>query len=678
MQLNHSIAVLKGMGPKTATIFNNHGINTVEDLCYFFPRGWIDATTVREIKDLRGGVSALIHVRVVMAKPGMSQRTRKPYLRATVADASGSLDVVWFYANYLKQKVKPGAEFMLYGKVQTRYGQPPVMMSPKFITEPSIIPVYPEIGGLASQKVVALTKQIVPAMADIEDFLPSELVAEHRLLPLAEAVRMLHFPDRVNDIPEAQKRLGFNELLMLMVPSLMNQKERAQEKTDALVGDAGKISGWLGTLPFQPTPDQTKVIHEVLGDMAETKPMNRLVQGDVGSGKTVVGLAAAYQAVLHGKQAVWLAPTELLAKQHFATAQQLLAGLPVSLGLWTRTQHAIPGKDKVKSEEVLAQDLIIGTHALLSESLTFQNLGLLIIDEQHRFGVKQRAHLRHFGGKQVHLLSMTATPIPRTMALLIYGDLQLSTIKEKPLGRKPVVTKVVDPNNRKSAYDYVETLVAKGYQAFVVCPTIEPAEDDEANIMNQLFQTIEEKKSVVRWYEELKQLFPQRRLGMLHGKLKAPEKEQIMTAFRSGEIDMLVTTTVIEVGVDVSNANIMIIESAERFGLAQLHQLRGRVGRSEQQALCLLFPSSVDKQDNERLKIMEASDDGFVLAEKDLQLRGPGELTGLAQSGIPPLRFASLQDADQIARVQSVAHELVNNPQFASSLQRFWRLHHPE
>lgn len=681
MNLTDRIELLKGMGPKTAAIFNANGIRTVEDFAYFFPRGWIDATTAKPIAELRLDQSGLIEAQVVTVKQGMSQKTRKPYLRATVADMSGSIDVIWFYATYLKQKVKPGAQFKLYGKVRSWGKGERAIISPRFIVAPSVIPVYSEIGGLRSQKIIPLMQQVTPLLPALPDFLPAEVRDEYHLLALHQALQLMHFPGHVNDIDVARKRLAFDELLMLVVPSLMAKRERAQEQTQALHEENAKINTWFTTLPFPLTNDQQTVINEILADMSQTKPMNRLVQGDVGSGKTIIGLAGACNAIFNGRQAVWLAPTELLAKQHFETAKKLLEPLNISIGLWTRTSHFIADgleSEKANRDTVTAQSLIIGTHALLSEKIEFQNLGLLVIDEQHRFGVQQRAQLRTFGGRPVHLLSMTATPIPRTMALLLYGDLSLSVIKEKPIGRKPVVTKVVRESDRAKAYEYIDSFISKRNQAFVVCPLIEPTQDEEANVFNQLFQAVEEKKSVVTWFEKLKQQFPHRKIGMLHGKMKPAEKESVMQLFRNGELDILVSTTVIEVGVDVPNANIMIIESAERFGLAQLHQLRGRVGRSEKQALCLLFPSNEDKLDNERLRLMEQTNDGFILAEKDLELRGPGEVTGIAQSGIPPLKFASLKNTEEVAQVRQIAEQLLDKQEFQESFQRFWRIHHPE
>ncbi len=676
MELSYPIGVLKGMGPKTREVFHQHGILTLEDLLYFFPRGWMDASTVVPLSELRVGKPALIDVQIVTIKEGMSQRSRLPYMKCMVADTTGSTEVIWFHPRFLRQKVKVGARFLLHGTLN-RLGNVVTLVSPKFIDTPSVLPVYPQIGGLAPHKVRPLMLQLKPLIAKVPDYLPESVIAGQNLLSLQATLAAMHFPDSLDAIVQAKKRLAFDELLMIVMPSLMNQEARDKEIVPTLTIQKNEVDTWIKSLPFPLTDDQQTVITTILNDLAQTKPMNRLVQGDVGSGKTVVGLAAMLAVLSAGKQVAWLAPTELLAAQHFSTAQKLVSP-EISLGLWTRSHHATRSEDKADLSTVLSQQFIIGTHALLQDKIEFKNLELLIIDEQHRFGVNQRAKLRNFGGKPIHLLSMTATPIPRTMALLVYADLRLSVIKQMPAGRKPITTRVVEDANREKAYAFIDQHIAAGEQIYVVCPAIEPTKDDEASVFNTLFESVDEKKAVTTWVKELQVVFPQRRIQELHGKMKSAEKEEIMTAFREGRINILVSTTVIEVGVDVPNATFMVIENAERFGLAQLHQLRGRVGRGEKQSFCLLFPSSDSKKENERLQLMESTTDGFVLAEKDLELRGPGELTGLAQSGLPALKYASLQDAQLIETVKNVAQDLLHNPLFAASLERFWRFYHPE
>lgn len=680
--LSDPVTYLKGLGPKTATALQKHGITTVEDLLYFFPRGWIDASRVTAIRDMRMGVPATLRVKVMHVREGISQRTKLPYLRALLQDDSGSVTAMWFHPRFIKPKVGVGTELLLHGALQGWRAQDATIMSPKILQATSIIPVYSSMQGVAPHRIVSLLRQAKECVEHFPDFIPERVRAEHGLLSLPEAIKTMHWPDNVNSIAEARKRLAFDELMMLVVPSLTSRREREQEKVDALVIDPTMVNAWCKRLPFQLTDDQHQAIQDALEDVASSTPMNRLLQGDVGSGKTVVGLAAALAVIHAGKRVVWLAPTELLARQHVATATQLLRDSGVTCALVTRTYHEIcsDGVCSVAARDVCcAQQLVIGTHALLADKITLNDLGLLIIDEQHRFGVKQRAQLRLIGGKPTHLLSMTATPIPRTMALLLYGDLQLSTIKQKPLGRKPVITRVVEAAKREQAYDFLDQVMKVGAQVYVVCPLITPSEEKEVvDIPNELFHFVEDKKSVTTWAQELRERFPHRRIGVLHGQLKAVEKTSVMDQFRQGELDMLVSTTVIEVGVDVPNATCMVIEGAESFGLAQLHQLRGRVGRGDRQSFCLLFPTTEKGNAMKRLKVLESTTDGFVLAEKDLELRGPGEITGLMQSGLPPLRFANLQDGERIQLVRTITEQCLDDPVFRAGYDRFWRLHHPE
>ncbi len=683
LPLTTSIRLLKGMGPKTAVLFENHGIATLEDLLTFYPRSWNDARHITPIDQLRSGSPFLIQAAVVRVQEGRSQRTRAPYLRALVADTSGSLEVLWFHSPYLKQKLKPGSQWLLYGLIQGWRAAERTMMAPKFLAAPTILPVYSEIGGVSSLKIQSFMEQARSSLALVTDYLSPPLRAKLEVISLGEALEAMHFPTTMEQLLQARKRLGFDELMLLAAPSLLAKQARDQELGEGVALDPTVLTNWEKNLPFRLTGDQKQVIQTIGHDLAAPRPMNRLLQGDVGSGKTVVALAAAIQVAQAGKQTIWLAPTELLARQHFATAQRLLgadAGV-TAVGLLTRTtrlQLSAAGEVKATREALCDLPLIIGTHALLHDELHFPRLGLLVIDEQHRFGVKQRAQLRLFAGRPIHLLSMTATPIPRTMALLLYGDLELSVIKEKPVGRKPVVTRVVASENRLKAYDFINTHVEHSSQVYVVCPLIDPPEDKGDITLSSLFDTVEEKKAVTTWQQEIQTHFPGRRIGILHGKLKAEEKQATMGAFRQGEIDILVTTSVIEVGVDVPNATIMVIENAERFGLAQLHQLRGRVGRGETQSFCFLFPSTDDQKDNARLQIMEQTSDGFILAEKDLELRGPGQITGLAQSGMPQLRFASFNDLEQIQTIKAIAQELVQDPHFLQFVDRFWRAYHPE
>ncbi len=678
LELHHPIGALKGVGPKTVDVFYKHGIRTVEDLLYFFPRAWIDASQILTLDKAKTDQAILCRVRVVATKSGMSYKNRLPYIRATLADATGSIDAMWFRQPYLKTKLKNGSEHLLYGRVhQWRAGER-LLVSPKFMNGPEIMPVYSEIGGLTSEKIRRLVGDLLPICNGVEDHISDDIRQQLKVLELKDALKTIHAPHSLNEINSAKDRFGFEELIMTAVPSLLAKQAREKEKARAMSEHKQAVETWVKSLPFTLTSSQVEAMDTIIHDLTLDRPMNRLLQGDVGSGKTVVALGAALATHLSQRQIVWLAPTELLAEQHYHTTRKLMSQNQVgSVALWTRSLKLLndetspPGKLK-------EANIIIGTHAVLQNDVSFDNLGLLIIDEQHRFGVKQRALLRKLSGNPVHLLSMTATPIPRTMALTMYGDLDISTLKDKPLGRKHITTRVVEDINRTKAYEFIDKHIAAGRQVYVVCPMIEPSADAEANVFVSLFQPVEERKAVKTQFEEMQKIFPTRRVGLLHGKMKADEKAEAMEDFRTGKIDILVSTTVIEVGVDVPNATIMMIESAERFGLATLHQLRGRVGRSDMQSFCLLFPSTDSKKENTRLQLLESTNDGFILAEEDLKLRGPGELTGLAQSGLPKLKFATFDDLVKVEKIKAVLPKLIEIPRFREAVDRFWRLYHPE
>lgn len=681
LELHHPIGALPGVGPKTGDVFHKQGIRTVEDLLYFFPRAWIDATKVSPVSEAKRDTPILCDVRVISVKSGMSHKNRLPYIRAVLADESDTIDAMWFHAPYLKTKLTTGSRHLLYGTVHGWKSGERMLVSPKFMNQAEIIPVYTEIGGLNSEKIRRFISSLLPALEKTQDHLSDDVRTTLGVASILETLQKIHAPQSLQDITVAKARLAFEELMMVAVPSLLAKSQREAEQAVPLSVASDVVNEWVDTLPFHLTNGQSEAVSILLRDIEKTRPMNRLLQGDVGSGKTVVALAGALKTVRAKRQVVWLAPTELLAAQHFSTTQQLLQRHhpDIQVVLWTRTQKIKTGTESPAIKKDLDRaDIVIGTHAVLNDSFVFEQLGLLIIDEQHRFGVKQRALLRKLSDRAVHLLSMTATPIPRTMALTLYGDLDISTIREKPLGRKDVVTRVVGDVDRPKAYDFIEKHMQAGHQVYVVCPMIEPTADKEANLFIEKFQSMEEVKAVTQWFSEMQKVFPSRRVGLLHGKMKGVDKEKVMQQFRDGSIDILVSTSVIEVGVDVPNATIMAIESAERFGLATLHQLRGRVGRSDKPSFCFLFPSTREKMENTRLQLLESTNDGFILAQKDLELRGPGELTGLAQSGLPRLRFATFDDLEKIEKIKEVLPELAASEHFREAVDRFWRLYHPE
>lgn len=678
LELHHPIGALKGVGPKTVEVFHKHGIRTVEDLLYFFPRAWIDASQITMLDKARTNQAILCQVRVVATKSGISYKNHLPYIRATLADATGSIDAMWFRQPYLKTKLNNGSEHLLYGRVQSWRAGERLLVSPRFMKAPEIMPVYSEIGGLTSEKIRRLVGDLLPICNRIVDHIDGDIRQRLNVLELKQALKTIHAPNSLGQIHQAKDRFGFEELIMTAVPSLLAKQAREKEKAQAMSEHKQAVETWVKSLPFELTASQVEAMDMIIRDLTLDRPMNRLLQGDVGSGKTVVGLGAAMSTYLSKKQVVWLAPTELLAIQHYNVIRKLLnTTVDCCVALWSGNSRQINGV-KATLSQLFRANIIIGTHAVLQHKITFDSLGLLIIDEQHRFGVKQRALLRKLSGNPVHLLSMTATPIPRTMALTVYGDLDVSTLKDKPLGRKNITTRVVEDVNRGKAYEFIDKHIAAGRQVYVVCPMIEPSQDAEANIFVSLFEPVEERKAVKTQFEEMQKIFPNRRIGLLHGKMKADEKAEAMEDFRTGKIDILVSTTVIEVGVDVPNATIMVIESAERFGLATLHQLRGRVGRSDMQSFCLLFPSTDSKKENARLQLLESTNDGFILAEEDLKLRGPGELTGLAQSGLPKLKFATFDDLVKVEKIKAVLPKLIEIPHFREAVDRFWRLYHPE
>lgn len=678
LELHHPIGALKGVGPKTVEVFYKHGIRTVEDLLYFWPRAWIDASQVTPLCKAKTDQAILCQVRVVAIKSGISYKNRLPFIRATLADATGSIDAMWFRQPYLKNRLKNGIEHWLYGRVhQWRAGER-LLISPKFMTGPEIMPVYSEIGGLTSEKIRRLVGDLLPICNGIEDHIANDIRQQLNVLELKQALKTIHAPNSLVEIQQAKDRFGIEELIMTAVPGLLAKQAREKEKAQAMSEHKVAMTTWVKSLPFELTNSQKAAIDTIIHDLTLDRPMNRLLQGDVGSGKTVVALAASLETHFSGRQVVWLAPTELLACQHYAVIKNLLNITDdCYVALWTGSVRQINGAMATR-DKITKADIIIGTHAVLQHKMTFDNLGLLIIDEQHRFGVKQRALLRKLSGNPVHLLSMTATPIPRTMALTMYGDLDISTLVDKPLGRKHITTRVVEEANRDKAYEFIDKHIAAGRQVYVVCPMIEPSKDAEANVFVSLFQLLDERKAVKTQFEEMQKKFPNRQIGLLHGKMKPGEKSQAMNNFRAGKTDILVSTSVIEVGVDVPNVTIMVIESAERFGLATLHQLRGRVGRSDMQSFCMLFPSSDSKKENARLQLLESTNDGFILAEEDLKLRGPGELTGLAQSGLPRLKFATFDDLVKVEKIKTVLPKLIEIPRFREAVDRFWRLYHPE
>ncbi len=637
-------------------------LKNVSDLFLYFPVRYDDFSNITLIKDLKINEKQTIRG---MIKSIKNKRTSKRWLiltEAKVEDKSGQLKIVWFNQPYLEKFLRIGTYVTLNGKIEMSYNSvsmnSPAFEKFKFDSKGGqILPVYSETNGMSSKYLRFILKPLLKLSDKFNDFMPDEIKKKLSLIDLSEALKQIHFPDNLEILKKARLRLAFDELFLLQLNNLLKKKKWQENKAFKIKFDEKLIKKFVASLPFKLTKDQKITAWEIFLDLEKDKPMNRLLEGDVGSGKTVVALMAMYLIANFKKQSILMAPTEILAKQHYETISRICTNVlrpqitQMRIGLLTRVDHKINDKDvskialinKAKKGQI---DILIGTHAVIQEDIKFKNLALTVIDEQHRFGVEQRAKLKKINidsKKSPHLLSMTATPIPRTLALGLYGDLDISILKEKPVGRKKILTKLVAPYNRDKAYEFIREKINLGRQVFVVCPRIK-ASEEKPDLNQNMWDDV---KAVEEEYEKLKkEIFPEFKIAMMHGKLKKEEKEKTLLKFRNNEIKILVSTSVIEVGIDFPNATIMMIEGAERFGLAQLHQFRGRVGRSEIQSFCFLFSDSMSQKSYDRLMALVSCDDGFVLAEKDLELRGPGEVYGIRQSGIPDLKMASLMDVN--------------------------------
>lgn len=652
MKLTDKVSVLNGVGDVVAKRLARLGIETIQDLLLHYPRRWEDYSQVTAISQTKPGEIAVV-AELNSIATRRSFRRRLTITEAVITDQTGSLKVVWFNQPFVANQLKAGERYFWAGKLEFKGGylslNNPMVELAGATTGGKIFPVYPETSQLSSKQLRRYVGDVISLCDGLRDNLPDEIEQNYDLISFGQAVRQLHQPTTMQQVEQARRRIGFGELFGYMLTGLYLRKARQSESSAAMAFELAVVKQLVDGLPFELTDGQRKATWQILQDMEKPQPMNRLLQGDVGSGKTVVALIAAAMAAHHGYQTAYMAPTEILAAQHADTASTLLKPLGLRVGLLVASLKSAAKRELQEQIGNGSIDLVIGTHALLSEKVAFKNLGLVEIDEQHRFGVRQRAALRSKASISPHMLTMTATPIPRSLALVVYGDLDISVISELPAERKPVTTQVFTEAQRLSAYQHIEQRLGAGEQAFVVCPRI--IQDDSSG-----------KKSVEAEYDRLrKSIFAHRRIGLLHGRMKADDKAAVMSKFATGKLDILVSTTVVEVGVNVPNATVMLIEGADGYGLASLHQLRGRVGRSDKQSYCYLIGSAENPESLARLKSLEKTHDGLRLAQIDLMSRGPGEVYGKLQHGYFDLRMASLTDTLLIEQVREAAQAFLSS-----------------
>ena len=655
MDLNKNVQFIKGVGEARAKLLNRLGIYELKDLITYYPRTYEDRSIPKKIEELVDGEEALIEVMPVTRVSEVRIRRNMTILKMNARDDTGVCQMTWFNQSYLKGMFKPGEYYKFYGKVSKK-GNRVEMNSPVYDKAEDtkntgrIIPIYPTTFKLSQTTLRKIIENGLSEMnGKIDESLPEYLIDEYKLLDLNTAVKQIHFPDSFDDFNLARKRLVFEELLSMQLALLALKNQYSKDVKGIAFDKDAKMSDVINKLPFFLTKAQLRVLEEIDSDMEREKPMNRLLQGDVGSGKTVVALIAAYKCVKSGYQAAIMAPTAILASQHLESFSEILKDTGI------RCELLISGITKKKKEDILRRlevgeiDILIGTHALLEENVVFKKLGLVVTDEQHRFGVRQRSIITQKGDNP-DVLVMTATPIPRTLALILYGDLDISIIDELPPNRKKIETYAVTKGMDQRVNNFLKQQIDQGRQAYIVCPLVE--ENEEINA-----------KSVMELAEHYKnEVFSDYRVEYLHGKMKPKEKDAIMEEFKNGNIDILISTTVIEVGVNVPNSNIMVVENAERFGLAQLHQLRGRVGRGEYQSYCILKYNGNSQVIRERMKVMTSTNDGFVISEKDLELRGTGEFFGTKQHGLPEFKIANLfEDIGTLKAVQAIAIKIIND-----------------
>ncbi|OGZ33921.1 MAG: ATP-dependent DNA helicase RecG [Candidatus Portnoybacteria bacterium RBG_19FT_COMBO_36_7] len=691
MNLDSPIQSISRLTPTYQKRLLKLGIKNLRDIFYHFPFRYEDFSKIKPIGELKLNETATIQGQITEIKNIKTWKKRMYITEAYIQDKTGVIKAIWFNQPYLTDTLKTGQTVSLSGKIS--FDKTLCLSNPAYEKMQKhgqlchtgrLVAVYPETKGISSRWLRYIIKMLLPKfLSQIKDYLPLEIKKSQGLLDLSRAIEQIHFPKTIKHSEAARKRLVFDELFLIQLFVLQQKMKWRKNIAPNISFDQTLIKNFVESFPFKLTDAQRRSAWEILQDLDKSKPMNRLLEGDVGSGKTVVAAIAMLQATKAGWQAALMAPTEILAQQHFRELTKILINLDLSIGLLTGTETMAFSASEFKTtkKEDLLKDIstgkiqiVVGTHALIQKTVNFKKLALVVVDEQHRFGVAQRAALQknikkiEDGLTQTipHLLSMTATPIPRTLALTIYGDLDISLLDELPKGRQEIITKIVAPIQRQQAYEFIRRQIKEGRQVFVICPRIEVSDklqtenNNEPHLMINDNRSWDDVKAVKEEYEKLhKIIFPDLRINMLHGKLKSKEKEKTMLDFKNGKTDILVSTSVVEVGVDVPNATVIMIEGADRFGLAQLHQFRGRVGRGTHQSYCFLFSESSAKNTNARLKAIINCKNGFELAEKDLEIRGPGHFYGNQQWGLPDLSMASLADVALVKNVRQEAQKLI-------------------
>ncbi len=666
MNLATPASELPLVGPVYVSRLKRLEIDTVGDLLHHVPSRYLDFRLISKIRNVRAGETVTLKGQVISINNIYTKKGTR-IQAAKIKDDTGEIEAIWFNQPFLIRNLPVGTIISLAGKVDW-FGRKISLISPEYekilgkkkpVHTGRLVPIYPETSGVSSKWLRGkISIGFTNVQGNVEDNVPTSTLNKLKLIGLSSAIKKVHFPSTLDDAEMGKKRLAFDELLRIQLNSLWKKKKWKKNKASFQLSiKADETTKFLKKLPFELTASQHNSVKEVLDDLGKESPMNRLLEGDVGSGKTVVAAIAAFACFLNEHQTVFMVPTQILAEQHFKTLKEMLSPFKVRISLVT--------SDGIK-KDLGRSDIFVGTHALIHKKLDFANVALIVIDEQHKFGVKQRSRLIKKSGSTLtapHILTMTATPIPRTIALTFYGDLDLSTLTELPRGRKPVKTWTVPPQKRKAAYKWVKEQIKKQQtQAFIIVPLIEESDKE----------TMKQVKAATSEYKAIKKIFPKLTIGLLHGKLKAKDKNKVINSFKKGSIDILVSTPVVEVGIDVPNATIMLIEAAERFGLAQLHQLRGRIGRGEKESYCFLFAEAKSQKVQARLSALKKTMSGFELAELDLKMRGPGEIFGTKQHGYPELKIASWQDADLIKVTKKFADQVLENPnKYKKLLARF-------